>query len=197
MVAIPTIEEEDAKRPNRQRETLIRETTRNRMKACLVRFGVRGFDPTLRKAADRLEKLITPEGVRRPPLTLAEMLRDMARLRFLREQIRSIEKARVLRLKDDPTTRTNAMVHLIARIFGIAIETADTLVHEVLSRNLRDRRAVTRYAGLTGSPDEPLILLSQKTLSQNAAGDLQRESGMGWDSFISGGWDGSPIDRRQ
>ena len=56
MVAIPTIEEEDARRPNRERETLIRETTRlvNRMKACLVRFGVRGFDPTLRKAADRL-----------------------------------------------------------------------------------------------------------------------------------------------
>jgi transposase len=122
---------------------VIRETTRlvNRMKACLVRFGVRGFDPTLRKAADRLEKLITPERVRLPPLTLAEMLRDMARLRFLREQIRSIEKARVMRLKDDPTTRTNAMVHLIARIFGIGIETADTLVHEVLSRNLRDRRA--------------------------------------------------------
>ena len=28
------------------------------------------------------------------------------------------------------------------------------LVQEVLSRNLRDRRAVARYAGLTGSPDE-------------------------------------------
>ena len=28
------------------------------------------------------------------------------------------------------------------------------LVHEVLSRSLRDRRAVARYAGLTGSPDE-------------------------------------------
>src|SRR4051795_1712912 len=28
------------------------------------------------------------------------------------------------------------------------------LVHEVLSRTLRDRRAVARYAGLTGSPDE-------------------------------------------
>jgi transposase len=61
----------DVKRPNRERETLIREITRlvHRMKACLVRFGVRGFDPTLRKAADRLEKLITPDRVRLPPLT--------------------------------------------------------------------------------------------------------------------------------
>jgi transposase len=166
----------DAKRPNRERETLISEITRlvNRMKACLVRFGVRGFDPTLRKAADRLEKLITPEGVRLPPLTLAEMLRDIARLRFLREQIRSLEKARVVRLKDHPTTRTNAMVHLIARIFGIGIETADTLVHEVLSRNLRDRRAVARYAGLTGSPDESGSRRREKGLARAGNARVRR-----------------------
>ena len=158
------------KTPNRERETLIRETTPllNRMKACLVRFGVRGFDPTLRKAAGRLEKLIAPEGVGLPPLTLAEMLRDMARLRFLRERIRSIEKAGVMRLKAERTTRTNAMVHLIGRIFGIRIETADTLVHEVLSRNLRDRRAIARYAGLTGSPDESGNRRREKGLAQAA-----------------------------
>jgi transposase len=28
------------------------------------------------------------------------------------------------------------------------------LVHEIFFRPLRDRRAVARYAGLTGSPDE-------------------------------------------
>src|SRR3954462_12325478 len=35
-----------------------------------------------------------------------------------------------------------------------SVETADMLVHEVLSRPMRDRRAVARYAGLTGAPDE-------------------------------------------
>jgi transposase len=40
------------------------------------------------------------------------------------------------------------------RVIGIGIETADMLVKEILSRNLRDRRAVARYGGLTGSPDE-------------------------------------------
>ena len=73
-----------------------------------------------------------------------------------------------MRLKDDPTARTNAMVHLIARIFGIGIETADTLVHEVLSRNLRDRRAVARYAGLTGSPDESGVAGVRKALRELA-----------------------------
>jgi transposase len=46
------------------------------------------------------------------------------------------------------------MVAILARVVGVGIETADMLVQEVLNRNLRDRRAVARYAGLTGSPDE-------------------------------------------
>ena len=46
------------------------------------------------------------------------------------------------------------MVRLLSRVIGVGIETADMLVHEILSRPLRDRRAVARYAGLTGAPDE-------------------------------------------
>ena len=46
------------------------------------------------------------------------------------------------------------MVRLSARIIWVGVETADMLVREVLSGNLRDRRAVARYAGLTGAPAE-------------------------------------------
>src|SRR5881227_1062672 len=51
MAAIPTAEEEDAKRPNREHESLVGERTRivNRKKGALARLGVRGFRPTLRK----------------------------------------------------------------------------------------------------------------------------------------------------
>jgi transposase len=41
MVAIPTIEEEDARRPNRERQNLVTEQTRivNQIKATFTRFG--------------------------------------------------------------------------------------------------------------------------------------------------------------
>jgi hypothetical protein len=52
------------------------------------------------------------------------------------------------------------MVLLLVRVIGIGIDAADMLVKEILSRNLRDRRAVARYAGLTGSPDESEARLS-------------------------------------
>src|SRR6266436_8918303 len=56
MARVPTIAEEDAKRPNRERECLVGERTRivNRMKGSLARLGIRNFKPTLRKAAERL-----------------------------------------------------------------------------------------------------------------------------------------------
>jgi transposase len=81
MAAIPSLQEEDAKRPTRERENLVGERTRivNRMKACLVRFGIRNFNPTLRRATERLNAICTPEGVSLPPNTLAELRRDMAR----------------------------------------------------------------------------------------------------------------------
>src|SRR5450830_1317033 len=77
MAAIPTIEEEDARRPSRERESLVKECTRivNRLRANLARLGIRSFRPTLAHAADRLEALRTPEGAAVPPNTLAELQR--------------------------------------------------------------------------------------------------------------------------
>ena len=178
MAAIPTIEEEDARRPNRERENLVSERTRivNRMKGTLARLGIRNFKPTLRKAPERLAMLRTPEGAPLPPNTHAELRRDMARLRVVANQIKEIEEARLERLEQRPEKGPQAMVRLLARVIGIGIETADMLVHEILSRNFRDRRAVARYAGLTGAPDESGIKRREKGLSK--AGNARVRRGM-------------------
>ena len=176
MVAVPTIEEEDAKRPSRERENLVGERTRivNQLKAALARLGIRGFKPELRRAVQRLETLRTPEGLPIPSNMLDEMRRDLARLAVIREQIAAIERARLERLKQTPNDRPHAMLQLLARIVGVGIETADMLVQEVLSRNLRDRRAVARYAGLTGSPDESGSKRREKGLTKSGNARVRR-----------------------
>jgi len=178
MAAVPTLEREDAKRPSREREGLVGERTRivNRMKGALARLGVRGFKPGLRKAPERLAALRTAEGAPLPPNTLAELRRDMARLRLVREQIAELEAARLQRLEEEPGSRPHAMVRLLARVIGVGVETADMLVREVLSRDLRDRRAVARYAGLTGSPDESGRRRREKGLAK--AGNARVRHGM-------------------
>lgn len=176
MVAIPTLKDEDAKRPNRERESLVGEQSRiiNRMKATLIRLGIRGFNPKLKKAGERLEGLRTPDGEPIPPNTLAGLHRDMERRRLVRNQIRQIEDARLDRLERAPSDGPHAMVRLLGRVMGVGIETADMLVQEVLSRNLRDRRAVARYAGLSGSPDESGRKRREKGLARSGNARVRR-----------------------
>jgi transposase len=176
MAAIPTLELEDARRPSRERETLVGERTRiiNRMKSTLARLGIRNFRPNLRKAPERLAALRTPEGVTLPANTRAELQRDMARLRLVKEQIREIEQMRLGRFAQPPADAPHAMLVLLARVIGVGIETADMLVNEVFVRNLRDRRAVARYAGLTGAPDESGARRREKGLARAGSARVRR-----------------------
>jgi transposase len=176
VVAIPTLKDEDAKRPSRERESLVGEQSRivNRMKAALIRLGIRGFNPKLKRAAGRLDSLRTPEGEPIPPNTLAELRRDMERRRLISNQIRQIEEARLKHFEQAPNDGPHAMVRLLARVIGVGIETADMLVHEVLSRNMHDRRAIARYAGLTGSPDESGRKRREKGLARSGNGRVRR-----------------------
>ena len=158
MAAIPTIEEEDAKRPHRERESRVAERTRivNRMKGV---SGAAGHPWLQSETCARQPKLLDdtthPRG---RPLAAECPGGDAARsgpATFRRRPDQGdrdgpLGKARTRRLDE----KSHPMVRLLARIIGVGLETADMLVAEVLSRNLRDRRAVARYAGLTGAPDE-------------------------------------------
>src|SRR5260370_21578364 len=100
----------------------------------------------------------------------------MERRRLVNNQIRQIEEERLERIDQAPCDGAHVMVRLLARVMGVGIETADMLVHEVLSRNMRDRRAVARYAGLTGSPDESGRRRREKGLAR--AGNARVRRGM-------------------
>src|SRR3954468_17949524 len=175
MVAIPTIAQEDARRPGREREGLVAERTRltNTIKAELALWGIQGFKPGLRKAAEHLEALRTVEGEPLPPNTLARLHRLLKRRTLISDQIKAIELAAAQAIERDPTG-PNALILLLIK--GIGLETAQMLVHEVLSRNLRDRRAVARYAGLTGTPDESGSKRREKGISK--AGNPRVRRGM-------------------
>lgn len=129
MAAVPTLDEEDAKRPSRERESLVGESTRliNRMKGALARLGIRGFKPQLRKSPQHLEALRTPEDMPIPQNTLAEIRRDMARLAMLREQIKVIEQTRLERLDQAAQDSPRAKVLVLARIIGVGVDPSASL----------------------------------------------------------------------
>jgi transposase len=98
----------------------------------------------------------------------------MERRRLISDQIRQIEDARLERLERMPNDGSHAMVRLLARVIGVGIETADMLVQEMLSRTMRDRRAVARYAGLTGAPDESGARRREKGLARSGNARVRR-----------------------
>jgi transposase len=180
MAQIPAYAEEDARRPNRERGALVCEQTRitNRVKATLIRFGIRKFkvNVKLKDAPKLIEKLRGPEGLPLPPNTLGELRRDLERLQLIRTQIKEIEKARLMQLQQAPQVGTHPMVLMLAKVMGIGIETADMLVNEILARNLRDQRAVARYGGLTGAPDQSGKQCREKGLARS--GNARVRTGM-------------------
>ena len=116
MVAIPTVAAEDARRPGRERDGLVAERTRltNTIKAELALWGIQGFKPGLRKAAEHLEALRTLEGEPLPPNTLARLHRLLKRRSLLSEQITAIERSAAQAVERDPTG-SNALILLLAQ----------------------------------------------------------------------------------
>jgi transposase len=167
MVRVPAPAEEDARRPGREREALIGEriAVENRIENLLCLQGVTGFKPRLKKAMARLEELRDWAGSPLPPRLMEELRRLMRRQRLMTEQLAELEAARDALVAAPDPDRETRMIQLLSMILGLGVETATTLVREVLCRSFDDRRALASFTGLAGTP-----FMSGKT---------EREQGIG------------------
>ena len=176
MAPIPSEAEEDMREPGRRREALTaaRLKVENQMRSLLVRFGVVDFRPRLKKAAEHLEKLRTIDGRPLPPNTKASLDRLMAQHRLLSEQLKEIETARERVVAVADPDRIERMIQALARLVGVGVETATTLVHEVFSRRFRDRRALAGFVGMTGTPYDSGGSTREQGLSKNGNPRVRR-----------------------
>jgi transposase len=153
IVSVPTPEDEDAKRPHREREHLVQERQRleNRMEALLFTQGIRGR-PSLRSWERDIVKLRTGDGRELPCLMQAELNRLRRRLVLILELIHEMEaeRAKALAAKVD-----EAMTQKIAdlqRIRGIGANFSAVLVREVFYRSFANRRQLASYVGIAPMP---------------------------------------------
>jgi transposase len=153
IVRVPTPEDEDAKRPHREREHLVQERQRleNRMEALLFTQGIRGR-PSLRSWERDIAKLRTGDGRVLPCLMQAELNRLRRRLVLILELIHEMEaeRAKALAAKgDDAMTRKIADLQ---RIRGIGANFSTVLAREVLYRSFANRRQLASYVGIAPMP---------------------------------------------
>jgi transposase len=155
MVRVPSVAEEDARRPQRERQRLVSERGAhvNRIKGLLATHGVYAYRPLRADRWERLAELRGVDGMALPERVRAEIERELRRLEFVQEQIGALERGRQTALagaaSDDVVA---AQLRALMRLKGIGIEIASVLVGEVYYRSFVSRRHVASYLGLTPSP---------------------------------------------
>lgn len=153
MVRVPTPDEEDAKRPHREREHLVQEKLRieNRIEALLFAQGIRGR-PSLRSWERDITELRTGDGRALLPLLRTELDRLRRRLVLILQLIRELEAERATALAaaaDDAMVRK---ITALQSIRGIGTNFASVLAREVFYRSFDNRRQLASYVGITPMP---------------------------------------------
>lgn len=154
MVRVPTPDEEDAKRPHREREQLVADRLRieNRIEALLFTQGIRGR-PSLRSWERDAAALRTGDGRVLPPLLRTELDRLRRRLVLVLELIRELEAARADALEKAEAADTMVgKITALQRIRGIGENFAAVLTREVFYRSFGNRRQLASYVGITPMP---------------------------------------------
>jgi transposase len=153
MVRVPTPDEEDAKRPHREREHLVQERLRieNRIEALLFGQGIRRR-PSLRSWERDLAELRTGDGRALPLLLRAELDRLRRRLVLVLELIRELEAERAAATAAQADDKAIQKIAMLQRIRGIGPNFAAVLVREVLYRSFANRRQLASYVGIAPMP---------------------------------------------
>ena len=155
MVRVPTPEEEDAKRPHREREHLVQEKLRlvNRIEALLFTQGIRAR-PSLRSWERDLAELRTGDGRALPPLLRAELDRLRRRLVLILELIRETETERAEALAAAAHDAMARKITALQRIRGVGANFAAVLGREVFYRSFANRRQLASYVGIAPTPHQ-------------------------------------------
>lgn len=145
---VPTAEQEDARRPHRERERLERERLAhsNRIRGLLMLHNIRVKTIGGAKWRQRLAAL----RAQLPAQLWAEIGRENDRLTLLLEQIRALEAERAQSVAQaDPAQEKTAK---LVKLVSIGPTSAWVLAREVFWRTLRNRREVANCAGLAPTP---------------------------------------------
>jgi transposase len=154
IVRVPSREQEDARRENRERDRLIKEQTAhsNRIKALLRLVGMAIGNPRRRNWVTWLSAQRDRHGEAVPPKMMAEIKREHTRLMLVREQLDELSRVSA---HPQPTPAAAQMAQsrdLLCRLKSLGPVFGATLSSEVFYKDFRNRREVAAYFGLAPSP---------------------------------------------
>jgi transposase len=173
MVHPPSPEEEDRRRPVRERASLMAERDRetNRIDGLLAAQGIMGYKPLRRDRRDRLAELVTGDGRPLPSRLAAEIARALDRIELLVRQIAELERQRGQALE---AAAANEPAAMLIRLKGIGPEGATMLAYECFYRHFANRRQVGAFAGLAATPWRSGGIIHEQGISKAGSPRLRK-----------------------
>ncbi len=164
-VRIPSVDEEDARRPVRELGRLKQErgAHSNRIRGLLTLHGLGGLR-VVRGFHLLVDALRSADGELLPEKVREELKREAARLDLVRDQILKVERARATALKARPS-KAMEMAAMLMSLLGVGANAATILACEFFAwRDFKNGKQVGACAGMTGTPYD--------------SGDVRREQGI-------------------
>jgi transposase len=154
VVHVPTVEDEDRKRRNRERGRLLKERTAhtNRIKGLLHAQGIRDAMPLKPGFVATLDGLRTGDGRPLSPRFQAEIVREHQRLMLVSKQLAALEADSRAEQRAAAPGSAEAKTVQLTQLKGIGPVGGQGLVNEVFYRSFDNRRQLGSYFGLTGMP---------------------------------------------
>lgn len=154
VLRVPTPEQEDSKRRNRERDRLKKERTAhtNRIKGLLHAQGVRDAMPLKPGFLARLAHMRTGDGRPVSSKLKEEIVREHERLVLADQQLRELEATSLAELRAAEPGSNEAKVVQLTNLRGFGAVNGQKLVNEVFYRGFDNRRQVGSYIGLAGTP---------------------------------------------
>ena len=155
-VLIPSVEQEDAKRIERERKHLVEARTSivGRIKGLLALHGIWLTGKRIGKGLrERLDTIRTGDGRPLAPFLRRDIERMLCHYDFVTQQIEEVLSDRKEALADKSGRFPHAeKVQLLATLGAVGETTATVLVAEVYHRSFETRRHVASFVGLAPSP---------------------------------------------
>lgn len=153
-VRCPTVEDEDLRHINRERESLVKKRTGrlNEIGSLFALHGLSFRGTELRRTSDKLEQLRNASGDLIPPYLRRRIARAFVRLELLDRQVEELEKERDEALAKEVSQRVSRETAVMARLKGVGEQTAFLMSVEFLWRDFERSKQVGAATGLVGTP---------------------------------------------
>ena len=155
-VQIPSVEQEDAKRIERERKYLVEERISiiGRIKGLLALHGIWLVKKNIGKGLrQRLDAMKTGDGRPLAPFLRSEIERMLTRYDLISRQIADVEADRKAALNNEKGVFPHAdKVRRLTTLGAVGETTATVLVAEIYHRTFLTRRQIAAFVGLAPSP---------------------------------------------